>query len=36
MNKWSILQNSTVVRVAASTTTMVAVAVIVGAGYKWN
>ncbi len=36
MNKWSILQNSTVARVAASTTTLVAVAVIAGAGLKWN
>ena len=36
MSKWSIFQNQTVVRVAASSTTMIAVAVLVGAGYKWN
>ncbi len=36
MNKWSIFQNSTAVRVAASTTTVVAVAVLVGAGFKWG
>ncbi len=35
MNKWSVLQNSKVVRVAASASTLVAVAAIVGAGYKW-
>ncbi len=35
MNKWSILQNSTVARVAASTTTLVAGARLCGAGGKW-
>ena len=35
MGKWKILQNSTVVRIGASAGTLVAVAVLVGAGYKW-
>lgn len=35
MNKWNLMQNSKVVRVAASASTLVAVAAIVGAGYKW-
>ncbi|BDO42186.1 hypothetical protein CELD12_16760 [Cellulomonas sp. NTE-D12] len=35
MGKWKITQNSTVVRIAASAGTLVAVAVLVGAGYKW-
>ncbi len=35
MNKWSILKNNTVVRVSASAGTLVAVAVVVGAGFKW-
>ncbi len=35
MNKWNITQNSKVVRVAASASTLIAVAAIVGAGYKW-
>lgn len=36
MNKWTIFQNSKAVRVAASAGTLVAVAAIVGAGFKWN
>lgn len=36
MNKWTIFQNSKVVRVAASAGTLVAVAAVVGAGWKWN
>jgi len=36
MNKWTIFQNSKVVRVAASAGTFVAVAAVVGAGFKWN
>jgi hypothetical protein len=35
MKKWNILQNSTAVRVTASAGTLVAVAAIVGAGWKW-
>ncbi|GMA35716.1 hypothetical protein GCM10025876_19200 [Demequina litorisediminis] len=36
MKKWNLLNNSKVVRATASASTIVAVAVIVGAGYKWN
>jgi|GEM_PF-1112467 len=36
MDKWTILSNSKVVRVSASATTLVAVATIAGAGWKWN
>jgi len=36
MDKWTILSNSKTVRVAASATTLVAVATIAGAGWKWN
>jgi hypothetical protein len=35
MNKWRLLKNSTVVRITASTGTLIAVAALVGAGYKW-
>ncbi len=35
MNKWSIFNNSKVVRATASAGTIVAVAAIVGAGWKW-
>ena len=35
MDKWTILSNSKVVRVAASSTTLIAVAAIAGAGWKW-
>jgi hypothetical protein len=36
MDKWTILASSKAVRVTASATTLVAVATIVGAGWKWN
>jgi len=36
MHKWNIFQNSTVVRITASAGTLVAVAAIAGAGWKWN
>jgi hypothetical protein len=35
MNKWTVFQNNTVVRVAVSASTLVAVAALVGAGWKW-
>lgn len=35
MDKWRITKNSTVVRITASAGTLVAVAAIVGAGWKW-
>ncbi len=35
MNKWNAFKNNTVVRVSASAGTLVAVAVIAGAGFKW-
>jgi len=35
MDKWTIFSNSKVVRVAASASTLVAVAAIAGAGWKW-
>lgn len=35
MDKWSILKNSKIVRITASAGTLVAVAALVGAGYKW-
>ncbi len=35
MSKWNAFKESTVVRASASTGTLVAIAVIVGAGYKW-
>ncbi len=35
MSKWNAFKDNTVVRVAASTGTLVAVAVVVGAGFKW-
>lgn len=36
MGKWTALKNSTIVKVSASAGTLVAVAVVVGAGFKWN
>ncbi len=36
MKKWNLLNNSKVVRATASASTLVAVAVIAGAGFKWN
>lgn len=35
MDKWKIFENSTVVRIAAGAGTLIAVAVLAGAGYKW-
>lgn len=35
MDKWTIFQSSKVVRIAASAGTLVAVAAIAGAGFKW-
>jgi hypothetical protein len=35
MDKWTILSNSKVVRVAASASTLIAVAAVAGAGWKW-
>lgn len=35
MSKWRIAKNSTIVRITASAGTLVAVAAIVGAGFKW-
>ncbi len=35
MDKWTIFQNSKVVRISASAATIVTVAAVVGAGFKW-
>jgi hypothetical protein len=35
MDKWRILKNSTIVRCVASAGTLVAVAALAGAGWKW-
>lgn len=35
MDKWTIIANNKIVRVSASATTLVAIAAIVGAGWKW-
>ena len=35
MDKWTILSNSKVVRIAASATTISAIAFVAGAGWKW-
>jgi hypothetical protein len=35
MDKWTIFNNSKVVRITASAGTLVAVATLVGAGWKW-
>jgi hypothetical protein len=35
MDKWTIVRESTAVRIGASAATLVAVAAIVGAGWKW-
>jgi len=35
MDKWTIFTNSKTVRIAASASTVVAVATIAGAGWKW-
>lgn len=36
MNKWKIFKDSKVTRLTASAGTILAVAAIVGAGWKWN
>jgi hypothetical protein len=36
MNKWKIARNSMTARVAGSSATIVAVSVLVAAGYKWG
>lgn len=36
VSKWTALKNSAIVKVSASAGTLVAVAVVVGAGFKWN
>ena len=36
MDKWTIFNNSKVVRITASASTVVAVTALVGAGFKWN
>ncbi len=36
MDKWRDLKNSTLARVGASAGTLIAVAALVGAGWKWN
>jgi len=35
MDKWRIAKNSTIIRIAASAGTIVAVAALAGAGLKW-
>ncbi|GIG53391.1 hypothetical protein Dac01nite_01430 [Demequina activiva] len=35
MDKWKIMSNSRVVRATAGASTLVAAAVVVGAGWKW-
>ncbi len=36
MNKWTAFKNNAIVKVSAGAGTLVAVAVVVGAGYKWT
>lgn len=36
MDKWRDLKNSTVIRITGSATTLVGVAALVGAGWKWG
>lgn len=36
MDKWTVFQSSRIVRITASASTLVAVAALVGAGWKWN
>jgi len=36
MDKWRTAQSSMIVRLTASAGTLIAVAAIVGAGWKWN
>ena len=35
MDKWRMMGNSTIVRITVSAGTLVAVAALVGAGFKW-
>jgi hypothetical protein len=35
MDKWTVFSSSKIVRITASASTLVAVAAIVGAGWKW-
>ena len=35
MDKWRMLENPTVARITVSAATLIAVAALVGAGYKW-
>jgi hypothetical protein len=35
MDKWRMLNNSTIARITVSAGTLIAVAALVGAGYKW-
>jgi pheromone shutdown protein TraB len=36
MDKWNVFSSSRIVRISASASTLIAVAAIVGAGWKWN
>ena len=35
MDKWRSVKNSTIIRVTASASTLVALAALAGAGFKW-
>lgn len=35
MDKWTVFSNSKIVRITASSSTLVAVVALVGAGFKW-
>lgn len=36
MDKWTIFQSSRIVRITASAGTVIALAALVGAGFKWD
>jgi hypothetical protein len=36
MDKWRSVKNSTIIRVTTSVGTLVALAALAGAGWKWN
>lgn len=36
MHKWNMFKDSTVVKVSVSAGTLVAIATVVGAGWKWG
>jgi len=36
MDKWRSAKNSTIIRITASASTLVALAALAGAGWKWN